>query len=143
MRPRIALPLLLCALLCVLLGALLSCSQPRTDLHVFSALSFEQALAQSRAQDKLLLVDVSASWCPPCQKMEQTTWREPKVAAWLGAHAIAVQVDADRDAAVAQQLGIENLPTLIVFQDGHELDRSVGYLDADKLLAWLAPPNER
>ena len=135
--------LLLPWLCCALLGPLLSCSQPQPDLDVFSALPYTEALAQAQSQHRLLLVDATASWCGPCQKMERTTWSDPRVAEWLGAHAIAVQVDVDREAALAQTLGIKAMPTLIVFQDGHELDRSVGYLDADALLAWLAPPKER
>lgn len=136
MRSR---PPLLPLLACVLLLALLSCSPaaPPAEAHVFSALPFEKALAQADAERKLLLVDATATWCPPCRQMEETTWRDARVAAWVAQHAIAVQVDVDRDQAVAQILGVEQLPTLVVFQHGRERDRRIGYHDADALLAWL------
>ena len=38
---------------------------------------------------------------------------------------------------MSEALKIEAMPTVIVFKDGQELRRNVGYLNAEQLLAWL------
>ena len=135
--PRaIATPL---ALILLLAGWLGGCAEPAAAPKVFSTLPYEQAQSLARTDHKLLLVDATATWCGPCQKMEQTTWRDEQVAAWLAAHAVAVQVDVDAQGELARQLGIEAMPTLIVFRDGSEVVRRMGYLAPDELLAWLEP----
>jgi thiol-disulfide isomerase/thioredoxin len=112
-------------------------SRPKGPLP-FSMLSFDDAARAATAQHKLLLVDAMASWCPPCQDMERNTWPDTAVAAWLAAHAIAVQVDVDKDQAHAESLRIEKMPTLILFRDGTELGRNIGGMGPTQLLKWLA-----
>ncbi len=104
---------------------------------VFSPLPFEQALQEASASGKLLLVDAMASWCPPCRKMDETTWRDPKVMAWVASHALAIQIDVDEVATLAQELRIEAMPTMLLFRSGKELDRLMSYQDPDTLIAWL------
>src|SRR5690606_6793071 len=86
---------------------------------------------------KLLLVDATADWCPPCKEMDRTTWVDERVEKWLGQRAIAIQVDVDAEPETARELRIRAMPTVIVFKDGAEFDRVVGYRSADQLLAWL------
>ena len=105
--------------------------------QVFSELSLAEAKAKAVEQDKILLVDATADWCQPCQVMERTTWVDPEVIAWINLNAIAIQVDVDRQREEAKELNIQAMPTIIVFKDGRELDRAVGYKNASELLAWL------
>jgi thiol-disulfide isomerase/thioredoxin len=35
---------------------------------------FDEALKQAQAQGKFLVIDVSASWCPPCQRMARDVY---------------------------------------------------------------------
>src|SRR6185503_17663836 len=102
----------------------------------FAELDYETALAQSKEKQKLLFVDFTATWCSPCKKMEHDTWPQAEVVAWLKANAIAIQVDVDRQAALAQRFSIEAMPTVVVLRGGEEFDRIVGYRDAPQFLAW-------
>lgn len=117
----------------VVLGIFFANAKPQ----VFSELSLAEAKAKAVEQEKILLVDATADWCQPCKAMERTTWVDPEVIAWINLNAIAIQVDVDRQRAEAKELNIQAMPTIIVFKDGRELDRVVGYKNASELLAWL------
>jgi thiol-disulfide isomerase/thioredoxin len=104
---------------------------------VFRPLSLEEAVAAARAENRLLLVDVAAEWCEPCRAMERTAWRTAVVEAWVAEHAVAIQIDLDRDPA-ARELSVLAVPTVIAMRDGAEVDRITGARDARALLEWAA-----
>ena len=104
--------------------------------HVFSNQPFDDVLSATRG-GKMLVVMFSAKWCGPCKAMEQTTWSDPGVAAWVKDHAMALHVDVDEDRAVADRYNARALPLLVAFRDGQMVDRSVGYKDAATMTRWL------
>lgn len=105
--------------------------------RVFEPGGYARAQALAVESGRLLLVDATAVWCRPCTQMDRTTWVDDRVVRWIDEHAVAVQMDVDREKDRARQLRIEAMPTIIVFQGEQEFDRVVGYRSADELLAWL------
>jgi thiol:disulfide interchange protein len=101
----------------------------------FVDLAYEQALERARADDRVVLLDFTASWCPPCKAMEADTWPDPGVKAWIEREAVALKVDVDREGRLAGQMGVSAVPT-IVFLDsgGRELGRFSGYRDPEAFL---------
>ena len=106
---------------------------------IFARMTFDEATTQANAMGKLVLVDTTACWCVPCKKMDQTTWADERVTAWIDEHAIAIQLDADGDKDQCAKLGIANCatPSLMVYKDGVEFDRVAGYQSPEDLLTWL------
>jgi len=102
----------------------------------FAELGYDAALAQAKEKQKLLLVDFSATWCQPCKKMEADTWRSADVMAWLGEHALAIQVDVDKESELAKRFDVQAMPTVVAIRDGVEFDRIVGYRDQKQFLDW-------
>ena len=104
---------------------------------VFTNRPYTAAETQADNSGKVFLVDATAAWCGPCKIMDRTTWKDPRVVSWISDNAVAVQVDVDRHPKLARQLRINAMPTIIVFRDGRELNRVIGYRDAEQLVAWL------
>lgn len=104
---------------------------------VFAALSFDEAVSKAKQENKLVIVDVMATWCPPCKMMDKQSWPDAKVAGWINENAVAVQVDFDRQSQWAKAHKIEAMPTIIAFRDGREVKRVVGGLGPSDLLNWL------
>jgi thioredoxin 1 len=70
------------------------------------------------------LVDFWAPWCGPCRMVAPIV--EDLAKAYDG-RALIVKVNTDENARMAGDLGIMGIPTLILFKDGQEVERVVGY----------------
>jgi len=104
---------------------------------IFTKKTFDEAMKQATTEGKLLVADSTADWCPPCKQMDKVTWVDAKVIEWFKANAIALQFDVDKDPKRAEALRIEAMPTMVVYKDGKEIDRSTGFMTADQLVTWL------
>jgi thioredoxin 1 len=71
-----------------------------------------------------VLVDFWAPWCGPCRMVAPVV--ENLARAYDG-RALMAKVNTDENVQVASKLGIMGIPTLILFKDGQEIDRVVGY----------------
>ncbi|MCB9898898.1 MAG: thioredoxin family protein [Planctomycetes bacterium] len=104
---------------------------PGDPPDVFRSLGHDEARSAAAEEGRLLIVDFTASWCGPCHRMDQTTWVDEGVVTWIDQHALAVQVDVDEQEDLQSAYEIQAMPTIVVLRDGEELDRVVGYRDAE------------
>jgi len=78
----------------------------------------------------ITLLDFSASWCKPCLEQNQVL---EKIEAKFHQQITIKYVDIDQHRNLALNIGIQSIPTLILFKDGHEQQRWVG-LQSEKTL---------
>jgi thiol:disulfide interchange protein DsbD len=99
----------------------------------------EGALAKAKAERKLVLVDVYAEWCAQCKELDEKTWPDPAVVAWIAKNAVAVRIDTDKQRQdLAKRLEIRSYPTVLLLDaEGKEQRRILGFTKAEGMLAWL------
>jgi thioredoxin 1 len=71
----------------------------------------------------VVLVDFTAPWCGPCRFQEPII---KGIAEQFEDKAIVREVNVDENREIAIRLGIQSIPTLILFKDGEEIKRFIG-----------------
>ena len=77
---------------------------------------------------KKVLVDFYADWCGPCKMMG-------KVLEQVDFDVLKVNVDTHSD--IAKEYGVMSIPTLILFDDGKEVKKSICFMGKDDLEDFL------
>jgi thiol:disulfide interchange protein len=107
--------------------------------HIPWRTNLPAALEESRKTGKPVLVDFSASWCPPCQEMRRSSWPDPRVGQQVNSGYIPVLMDADSpdSAEPASRYGIQLIPAILVLDSGGNVVRDGGFMSADQLVEFL------
>lgn len=92
---------------------------PKGPLHVDHA-SLEQVLQSC----KVVVADFWAEWCGPCRMVEPII--EELARRFAGRVAVA-KVNVDENSDLAFEYSVMSIPTIIVFNEGREFKRFVGY----------------
>lgn len=85
----------------------------------FNQTSFQSALDSGG----LVLVDFWAEWCSHCQPLGPVM---EALAEKYEGRAVIGKLNVDEERALAMQYGVMGIPTVILFQEGKEVDRKVG-----------------
>ena len=101
---------------------------------------FNAALKQAAREKKFIVLDISASWCPHCQKMTRAVDPDKDFIEFSKSQIFMRFVfDTDSEGArLARKFRVNGYPTLIILDsNGDEVDRIVGERSAPELIAKL------
>jgi thioredoxin 1/putative thioredoxin len=95
--------------------------------------TFEAEVLRS---DIPVLLEFGAAWCGPCKMVAPEL---EALSVELQGKAKVVKVDIDRNPLLAQQMGVQSVPTFVVFAQGRPVTGKVGALRKPQLLEMLEP----
>lgn len=105
--------------------------------HIVWEKDYETALAKARATNKPVFIDLSTSWCGWCKELERTTYKSATVIA-ESQNFVAVKVDGDKRADLAQRYGVTGYPTMVIVDtNGKAIDTLDGYVTDQPLVQWM------
>ena len=90
--------------------------------------NFEQEVLQSEIP---VLVDFWATWCGPCRMVGPVV---AEIAEEYEGKVKVGKVNVDEEDELAEKYGVMSIPTLILFKDGEEAARNVGFAPKAKLV---------
>ena len=78
----------------------------------------------------IVLVDIWAPWCGPCKMISPII--DELSAEYLGKIKVGkIEADSNRDKIM--ELGVRNIPTILIYKDGEIVERSTGSSTKEKL----------
>ena len=90
----------------------------------FNKDTFDNTLAEG----KLMMVAFWAGWCGPCQMLGPVI---ESLSEKYEGKAVIGKVNTDEEGPLAMRYTVMNIPTVIFFKDGKEIDRKVGVMPPD------------
>ena len=96
------------------------------ELKHINSKDFEKEVEKSKGA---IIVDFYATWCGPCKMLSPVleevaeTEKDVKI----------LKVDIDENMDLAQRFGIMSVPTLMLFKDGKEYGREIGFKPKEQI----------
>lgn len=85
------------------------------------------------AKYKIVVVEFATSWCNPCKAYTPVFKRVARLFSSPENGIVFAYVDTDESPELADRYGIDNIPTTVIFIDGHVADVITGATQESKL----------
>lgn len=130
--------------LAIIAFAFMAFRYPKVDFKVdsesgiqFHKGTFEEALDLAKKENKLIFLDIYATWCGPCKKLKSKTFSNKEVGDFYNDVFVNVALDGENGEGLvlARKYGVRGYPTLL-FIDASEkvVGQTSGYHSPSELI---------
>lgn len=85
----------------------------------------------TKEKDKLVIVDLWAEWCGPCKLIDPILM---EIAEEFSESIKLVRLNIDTNQQTPTKYSVMNIPTLLLFKEGKEIDRLIGAMPKNQLI---------
>lgn len=106
---------------------------PQTSAVKFYSGTYDNFLREAKKQNKPILLDFWASWCGPCQKLENETFSNKETAEYINKNFMVFKVDIDTfdGMEIVDRFAVDVFPTLMILDPKSDpKDRLKGFYSA-------------
>jgi thioredoxin 1 len=98
----------------------------------------QEGMELGKTSDKDIFINFYADWCHYCQRMDEITFRDPDVIAFLNKHFILVKIEAEEQVKIAKEYYVRGLPMgWFVSSSGEKIAPMPGFIPPDEFLSIL------
>lgn len=118
-------------------AAISAVAKGETAGMAFVEKSFEDLLAQARAEDKVIFIDAYTTWCGPCKMMAKNVFPAPSVGTVYNERFINAKFDMEKGEGpgLAQRYSVMAYPTyLFIDGNGEMVHKGLGYIPVQQFL---------
>lgn len=103
----------------------------------FKKESWNDVLKQAKKENKLIFLDIYATWCGPCKRLKSNTFSNEEVGKLYNQKFINVALDGEKGEGLtlAQKYAVRSYPTLLFLDgNGNIVIRTGGYHNPDEFI---------
>ncbi len=82
-------------------------------------------------QEPTILVDFYANWCGPCKMLSPILEK-------VSSDIKVIKVDVDKFEKLSREYGIMSIPTVILFKNGEEVKRNIGFMSQEQVEKFIS-----
>ncbi len=129
-----------------LFGVFYSFMNPKVDFNketiggiAFHKGTWTEALIKAKKENKLIFLEVYATWCGPCKRLKANTFSNEEVGYYFNQQFVNVAIDAEKGEGpqIEEKYRIQEYPSMLfVNGNGKVITQTVGYKTPSELMNW-------
>lgn len=88
----------------------------------FRSISFDEAIAAAKQENKMVFIDFFTDWCGPCKKMSRDVFPQEKVGNFFNKMFVCIKLNAEKEGKdLATRYNVKAYPTFIILNEKEEV----------------------
>jgi len=100
--------------------------------------TWKEVVAKAKTENKIIFIDLYATWCGPCKKMDKETFADPTAGKYYNENFVNYKIDAEKGEGIdlAKKYEVKAYPTTIYIDATTEkpITTELGFCDASQFI---------